>query len=178
MTLDETVEKRQSIRKYNGAAVTKEELEQAIRCAQLAPSWKNSQTARYHVVLSADVLKTAREEGLLGRNVQKTEGVGALIVQTFVKNVAGHDLSGTPDNELGNGWGCYDAGAQSMLLQLKAAELGLDTLVIGIRDAEQLRRILTIPDNETITAVIAVGHRAEDANRPPRKALEEVVKYY
>jgi len=175
MTLDETINRRQSIRLYDGTPVSREDITTLVKCAQMAPSWKNSQTARYHVALSPDILKQARENGLLGRNVQKTEGVGALIVQSFVSHVAGHDLRGLPDNELGNGWGCYDAGAQSMLLQLKAAEMGLDTLVIGIRDADQLRRILDIPANEVITAAIAVGHRADSPNRPPRKPVEDIL---
>ena len=143
MTLDEVVMRRQSIRKYDGSAVTRE-----------------------------------RQKGMLGRNFEKTEGVGAIIVQTFVGNVAGHDLHGNPDNELGNGWGCYDAGASGMLLQLKATELGFDTLVIGIRDAEALRTVLGIPAEEIVTAAIAVGKRKEDANRPPRKPLDEIVRFY
>jgi len=175
MTLNEVIERRQSIRKYDGTTVSLEQIEQLVKCAQMAPSWKNTQTARYYVALSPEKLKQAREEGLLGRNVEKTEGTGALIVQSFVSKVAGHDLHGNPDNELGDGWGCYDAGAQSMLLQLKAAELGLDTLVLGIRDAAQLHRIMNIPENETITAAIAVGRRAETPNRPPRKAIEEIL---
>lgn len=178
MTLDEVVMRRQSIRKYDGSAVTREEIEQMVACAQLAPSWKNSQTSHFHVVLTADKLLEARQKGMLGRNFEKTEGVGALIVQTFVGNVAGHDLHGNPDNELGNGWGCYDAGASGMLLQLKATELGFDTLVIGIRDAEALRTVLGIPDEEIVTAAIAVGKRKEDANRPPRKPLDEIVRFY
>ena len=152
MTLDEVVMRRQSIRKYDGSAVTREEIEQMVACAQLAPSWKNSQTSRFHVVLTADKLLEARQKGMLGRNFEKTEGVGAIIVQTFVGNVAGHDLHGNPDNELGNGWGCYDAGASGMLLG--------------------------IPDEEIVTAAIAVGKRKEDANRPPRKPLDEIVRFY
>ncbi|MBR5730262.1 MAG: nitroreductase family protein [Prevotella sp.] len=178
MTLDEVVQRRQSIRSYDGSAVTKDEIVQMVKCAQMAPSWKNSQTSRLHVVLSADKLLEARQKGMLGRNFEKTEGVGALVVHTFLGNVAGHDLHGHPDNELGNGWGCYDAGAFSMLFQLKASELGFDTLVIGIRDADGLRTVLGIPEDEVITAAIAVGKRKEDANRPPRKPFDEIVRFY
>ena len=63
-------------------------------------------------------------------------------------------------------------------LLLKAAEMNLDTLVIGIRHANQLRALLQIPEDETIGAVIAVGHRVEDAKRPPRKELDDIARFY
>jgi hypothetical protein len=49
---------------------------------------------------------------------------------------------------------------------------------MGLRDADGLRRELNIPENETIVDVIAVGKRAADPARPPRKALEEIMKIY
>ena len=167
---------RRSIRKYNGKAVSREELETLVRFAQEAPSWKNQQTSRYHIVTTPVTLAAARQ-CLAGSNPQKTEGVGALIVTSFKHDIVGH-THGQLDNEGGNGWGWYDLGLQNAYLLLKAAELDLDTLVIGIRSAEQLRTLLTIPDDETIGAVIAVGHRVEDAQRPPRKELDEIVRFY
>lgn len=175
-TLNDIARHRRSIRKYNGRAVSREELETLVRFAQEAPSWKNQQTSRYHIVTSPDTLLAARQ-CLAGSNPQKTEGVGALIVTSFQHNVVGH-THGVPDNEGGNGWGWYDLGLQNAYLLLKAAEMDLDTLVIGIRSAEQLRQLLSIPEDETIGAVIAVGHRVEDATRPPRKELSDIVTFY
>ena len=176
MTLNDIALHRRSIRKYNGTSVSREELETLVRFAQEAPSWKNQQTSRYHIVTSPALLAQART-CLGGSNPQKTEGVGALIVTSFKHNIVGH-THGEPDNEGGNGWGWYDLGLQNAYLLLKAAEMDLDTLVIGIRSAEQLRSLLAIPEDETIGAVIAVGHRVEDAQRPPRKELSEIVRFY
>ena len=74
----------------------------------------------------------------------------------------------TADNELGNGWGCYDLGLQNENLVLKAADLGLSTLIMGLREADRLREILNIPETETIVSVIAVGKAAEEPIRPHR----------
>ena len=175
MTLNEIALHRRSIRKYNGDAVSRGELETLVRFAQEAPSWKNQQASRYYIVMSPAVLAAARQ-CLEGSNPLKTEGVGALIVTAFKHNIVGH-THGVPDNEGGNGWGWYDLGLQNAYLLLKAAELGLDTLVIGIRSADRLRELLQIPDDETIGAVIAVGHRVDDAHRPPRKELEEIARF-
>lgn len=175
MNLEEIALHRRSIRKYNGASVTREQLETLVRFAQEAPSWKNQQTSRYHIVTSPEILAAARE-CLRGSNPMKTEGVGALIVTSFKHDIVGH-THGVPDNEGGNGWGWYDMGLQNAYLLLKAAEMDLDTLVIGIRCAEELRTLLHIPDDETIGAVIAVGHRVEDVQRPPRKPLDEILVF-
>ncbi len=176
MSLDSIALHRRSIRKYDGRQVTREELETLIRFAQEAPSWKNQQTSRYHIVASAEKLAAARQ-CLRGSNPQKTENAGALIVTSFKRDIVGH-THGVPDNEGGNGWGWYDLGLQNAYLLLKAAEMDLDTLVIGIRDADELRALLQIPEDETIGAVIAVGHRVEDVQRPPRKALDEIARFY
>lgn len=176
MTLNDIALHRRSIRRYNGQPVTQDELLALIRFAQEAPSWKNQQTSRYHVVTSPDTLAATRA-CLGGSNPQKTEGVGAIIVTSFKHDIVGH-THGQPDNEAGNGWGWYDLGLQNAYLLLKAAELDIDTLVIGIRHADQLRRLLAIPDDETIGAVIAVGHRIEDAQRPPRKELAEIATFH
>lgn len=101
-----------------------------------------------------------------------------LIVTTFVHNHAGFQKDGTPDNELGNGWGCYDLGLQNENLILKAKELGYGTLIMGLRAGDKLREILSIPETETVMAVIAIGKAAEEPARPKRKDVEDIVRFY
>lgn len=95
-----------------------------------------------------------------------------LIITTFVHDRAGFQKDGSADNELGNGWGCYDLGLQNENLILKATDLGLSTLIMGLREADRLREILNIPETETIVSVIAVGKAAEDPIRPHRKRTQ------
>ena len=56
--------------------------------------------------------------------------------------------------------------------------MGFDTLIMGMRDADALRTLLDIPEDETILAVIALGYRAQDPNVPTHRPLDEVVKFY
>ena len=65
-----------------------------------------------------------------------------------------------------------------MNLLLKATELGLSTLVMGIRDARKIREILSIPDTEDVVSVIAVGYSDADPQMPRRKSLEEVARFF
>ena len=179
MEFQTLIENRRSVRKYSpNTDISKEQIQQLIKAALEAPSWKNTETGRYYCVLSEDLKQKLRKECLCyANNDIKTEHA-ALIVTTFVHNRAGFQKDGTPDNEIGNGWGCYDLGLQNENLILKAAELGLSTLIMGLRNADKIREMLSIPESETIVAVIAVGTADEEPSRPKRRELEDVLKFF
>ena len=176
MEFQKVLETRRTVRKYS-AGVTREQMEELLRAAQEAPSWKNSQTGRYYCVLSEAVDKIRMECLPDAGNAGKSEHA-ALIITTFVHDRAGFQKDGSADNELGNGWGCYDLGLQNENLILKATDLGLSTLIMGLREADRLREILNIPETETIVSVIAVGKAAEEPIRPHRKPIEEIAKFF
>ena len=179
MEFQTLIENRRSVRKYSpNTDITKKQIQQLIKAALEAPSWKNTETGRYYCVLSEDMKQKLRKECLCyANNDIKTEHA-ALIVTTFVHNRAGFQKDGTPDYEIGNGWGCYDLGLQNENLILKAAELGLSTLIMGLRNADKIREMLSIPESETIVAVIAVGTADEEPSRPKRRELEDVLKFF
>lgn len=178
MEFSQVLEGRRSIREYDGKAVSREDLEAMIQAASLAPSWKNSQTARYYIIESKEMIDKYRETCFAEYNAGNTKDAGALIVTTFVSKRSGFNREGNAENELGDGWGCYDLGLQNQNLLLKAYELGLGTLVMGIRDGDKTRELLDIPETETIVSVISVGHPAVSPDKPNRKAVEAITKFY
>lgn len=178
MEFQKLLEERRSVRKYDGSKkVSKETVCEIISAASQAPSWKNSQTARYYCVLSDEMTEKVRTECLPGFNADRAQGA-ALIVTTYVSGVAGFNADGVPDNEVGNGWGCYDLGLANENLILKAKELGLDTLIMGLRDSGKLREMLSIPENEKVMAVIALGYSDVKPQKPARKSPEDIAKFY
>lgn len=179
MELQKVVETRRSIRKYdNTKKVTKETIEEIIKTATYSPSWKNSQTARYHCVMSDDMLTAIKNECLPEYNANNSKDASAIIVATFVNHRSGFEKDGTKTNELGDGWGCYDLGLNNMLFLLKAHELGLGTLVMGLRDEKKIKELLGIDDTETVVSVIALGYPDIEPNMPTRKEVEQVAKFY
>ena len=176
MTFQELILKRRSIRHYSSQPVDHAVLEEILKEARLAPSWKNSQTARCYVVESGEKLEELRNGALPAFN-QKSSANAALIVSTYVKDTAGFQ-NGEPDNELGNKWGVYDLGLRDAYLVLAAADHGYGTLIMGIRDAAAIREILAIPEEEAIVSVIAIGIADEDSALRPRKEIEETVKFF
>jgi nitroreductase len=178
MKLNEIIEIRRSIRKFDGAKkVDKKEVENALEAAVKAPSWKNKQTSRYYVVMKEEMLKKLKD-CLIPQNRVNVSDAPVLIVTTFVKDISGYEANGEPSNELGNGWGVYDLGLQNALFLLKATELGLDTLVMGLRSEEEIRRLLEVPEEEVIASVIGLGYRVEDSKMPKRKAVEEIARFF
>lgn len=179
MELQTVLEQRRSIRAYDpGRAVDKSQVEALIQAAIYAPSWKNSQTARYYVAMSPEVTEQIKSDCLPEMNAAKVKDAPVLIVTTFVSHRSGFERDGQPTNEVGEGWGFYDLGLHNENLLLKARDMGLDTLVMGIRDAEKLRSLLSIPEEEIVVAVISVGYRAVDPEMPKRKAVEDIAKFY
>ena len=177
MELKELLKTRRSVRKYDpDKKVTKEVLTEIVRGAQFAPSWKNLQPVRYHCILEPEKLKEFREKCLPEFNANSTAGAAALVVATFVKGESGFSLkTKEAENELGDGWGCYDCGLGNAYFVLKAKELGLDTLIMGIRDQDAIRSLLSIPEEEIIGPVLAVGYAAEEPAFRPRKEVEEII---
>ncbi len=179
MELMQAVNTRRSIRAYEaGVTITVDEIKEMVACAQLAPSWKNSQTARYYAVIDPAKMQEVFDKALPAFNVNSATNSSALIITTFEMKRAGFDREGNPDNELGDQWGAYDLGLQNENLLLKATEMGYDTLVMGIRDGEALRTILEIPDSQQVVAVISVGKRVEDAVMPKRKDVDSILKVF
>lgn len=178
MQFDQVVETRRSIRKYQQKPVDKATVEQLIQSAILAPTWKNSQTPRYHVVISEEMLNKVKEECLPDFNHKNCQDAPVLIVCTFVKNRSGFERNGEPSNEIGQGWGFYDCGLHNENLILKATDLGLDTLVMGIRDGAKIREVLNIDESEEVVSVISLGYRAADPEMPKRKAVADITKFY
>ncbi|MBP5749606.1 MAG: nitroreductase family protein [Firmicutes bacterium] len=175
MEFSKLIERRRSIRAYAEPA-TKEDIEAILTMAQQAPSWKNCQSARCYAVTDKEKLAEVLEKGLPKFNADKCENA-SVIVTTFVRNQSGWADDG-PANKAGNYWGAYDLGLHDAYLILAATDLGFDTLIMGIREADALREALDIPDSEEIMSVIAVGKRNQQPGLRPRKALSEVTKFF
>lgn len=179
MEFQKLVESRRSIRAYKeGTGISEDVIKTIIDCAKQAPSWKNSQTARYYAVTGKDTLDRVKAEALPEFNANNCKNAPALIVTTFEKTRSGFNREGAAENELGDEWGAYDLGLNNALFVLKAKELGYDSLIMGIRDGAKLREILSIPDSQEVVAVIALGERDVEPEMPKRKETMDIVKFF
>ena len=149
MSLDQIIKQRRSIRKYKKKPVSNEQIQLLIQAAVEAPSWKNSQTARYHVITSQPLLNEFKERCLPEFNQENCKDAPVLIVTSFIPNRSG-----------------------------KATELGLGSLVMGIRDIDKIKGLLDISKEEIIVSVIAIGISDIEPERPKRKTVEDITRFY
>ena len=176
MELKNAIFGRRSIRKYAPCVVKREEIEELVACAQAAPSWKNSQSARFYVALSDEARASVRD-GLASFNRERTENVGAFIVTTVVHGISGYMGDGSCTH-LGNGFECFDNGLAVQNLLLRAHEMGYGTLIMGLYKENKLREILGIPDLENIVTVIALGKADVSPEMPERNEIKDILKVF
>ena len=91
MEFQKVIESRRSIRKYDAEKrVSEEQIREMIQAAIYAPSWKNSQTARYYCVLSQDMFEKVRTECLPEFNANNVEDSVKILIDEAKKN-GGYD---------------------------------------------------------------------------------------
>jgi nitroreductase len=175
-SFDEVMTSRRSVRNYDATKkISEAEVRTLLTAVQDAPSWANQQPTKYYVAISDEKLTAV--QNMVGGNKDRIKNAPVLIVSTYERGKSGF-FQGGPANEVGDGWGAYDNGLSNCYLILQARAMGFDTLIMGMRDADKLRELFAIPENETVMAVIALGYRAAEPNRPRHKALDNVVKFF
>ena len=168
---------RRSIRQYDATkTISEAQVRQLLTLTQEAPSWANTQSTKYYVALSPEKIEAV--QGMIGDfNKRNVQGAPVLMVSTYERGKSGF-FNGKATNEIGEGWGAHDNGVSNAFLVLAARSMGFDTLIMGMRDSDALRTLFGIPDTETVMAVIALGSRAAEPNRPKRRPLDEIVSFH
>ena len=175
-TLDEVCASRRSIRAYEaGKTISEAEVRELLTATQNAPSWANQQPSKYYVAIGAEKREAVLE--LIGGNKERVINAPVLLVSTFETGKSGF-FRGNPVDETGDLWGAYDNGLSNAYLVLKARAMGFDTLIMGMRNADALRTLFEIPEDEMVLAVIALGYRAQDPTTPVHRPLDEIAKFF
>ncbi len=175
MELQKCLEGRRSIRRYKDTPVSKETVRELIAAAQLAPSWKNSQVSRYYVAMGES--KKALEACLPEFNKNNVKDAPVLIVTTVVNGRSGFNRDGSFVTHLEAGFQCFDNGLQVENLCLKAHELGLGTLIMGLYDNAGVREFFAIPEDQVVVAVLGLGYPDIEPEMPARKNVDEIVVF-
>lgn len=176
VTFDEVLATRRSVRSYDASkTISEAEVRELLVATQEAPSWANQQPSKYYVAMSPE--KVEAVSNLVGeRNKQNIAGAPVLIVCTYEKGKSGF-FQGQQTNEIGDGWGAYDNGLSNAYFILAARAKGYDTLIMGMRDSDELRKLFNIPAGEEVMAVISLGYRASEPNQPTHRPLDEIAQF-
>lgn len=140
-----TILDRRSIRNYLDKPVEPEKVERLLRAAMAAPSACNLQPWSFIVVDDPQILERLKETTTQGQY-----NAPLAIVICGVYNHIPWD---------GGLWS-FDCGLSAQNMMLQAVELGLGSVCIASHDEEQLRDLLTIPEDVQPLAFIEFGYPA------------------
>lgn len=175
MEVKECIESRRSIRKYRNDTISIEAIKELIDAARKAPSWKNTQVSRYYVVRGEQLHLVY--DNLPDFNQKNTLNAQAYIVSTVKNGISGFDHDGNYATLLKDGYQYFDNGLQVENLCLRASDMELGTLIMGLFDEEKIRVSLKIPDDEKIVVIVALGVPETIPEMPRRLPMEEIVKF-
>jgi nitroreductase len=175
MELLEAILKRRSVRKFNDYAITDEELRLMLEAARIAPSWSNTQPWEFIVVRDRDLINKIADTYAEGNPATKcTRAANVLIAACAKKGVSG--CYGGKESTILPNWYMFDLGLAVQNLMLRAHELGLGTVVVGLLDHARCQKELGLPDDYQVVAILPVGKPAVTGkDGPPRKELKDFV---
>jgi len=174
MEVIEAMKGRRSIRKYKSTPVSDEDVSYCLEAARWAPSWANTQCARY-VVVRDPRIKAKLAEAM----VPPTPAVAAIreapivIVGCAELGKSGYK-KGAPVTNKGD-WFMFDVALGMQNLAIAAFSRGLGTVHVGTFDAKKVEEILGIPEGVAVVSMTPMGYPDEEPKAPPRKELSELV---
>lgn len=183
------IKERRSIRKFKDEKVDRELMKEIIDISRWAPSWVNSQIARYTLIDDEEIIQKLATEGVnefiynIG-TLKNAKGVavlsyvqgksGKLPKETYGETKSFDGYATTKANE----WEAFDAGVACQTFCLAAHAKGVGTCILGVIDEKSIAEIINLPKDETVGALIIYGYADGDAPAPARKAVEEIFRFY
>lgn len=179
MQFDQCIKGRRSVRKYTDQDISQEVLEEIVDLARFSPSWKNTQVVRYHVVKNEEIKENIAQNGVLGfeYNAKTIVRCKALVIVTAVTKISGYEKDGSYSTPLEDRWEIFDAGIATQTFCLAAHSKGVGSVVLGLFDESKVRQYISLPEEERITCMIALGYPLEPGKSgPPRKEVSELLR--
>jgi nitroreductase len=164
----EVIQKRRSVRAYESTSVPEEKLMRILEAGRLAPSAGNIQP--WHFIVVRDFEKR--------KKLAEARWAKFLAESPIV-------IVGCGDQKASPRWFMVDVAIAMQNMVLTAVSEGLGTCWVGSFNEDEVRRMLKIPDNYRIVALLAIGYPREKFDLTEkalhlirrRKKIEEIVSF-
>lgn len=174
------IKERRSVRKFSDQRVDRELIKELVSTSTFAPTWANTQTARYNIVDDKETQAKLAEcmNGFAFNQKTATRAAGVVVISA-VKGLSGYSPTGEIDTKKGDTWKFFDAGISAQTFCLAAYEKGLGTVILGIFDEDKAAEIINLPENEVVECLIPYGYPESDEIKPAPKRLgvDEVIRF-
>jgi len=174
----EIIKERYSVRSYLDKPIEEEKLNIILEAARLAPSASNSQPWHFYIVKNREKIKALAEKMPLGTQVVGNAFISeapVVIVATAGPISVLHKVAAFIVNRR---WYYLDIGIAVEHMALAAWEQGIGSCWIGWFDEKKIKRLLDIPGDQEVIAMLTLGYPKEERPNWPknRKKLAEIVK--
>ena len=71
----------------------------------------------------------------------------------------------------------FDVGVACQSFCLAAWDHSLGTVIMGVFDEEGISKLLNLPEDQELAALIAIGHPDIKPDAPKRKSVDELLQY-
>ena len=148
MEVLDAIKARRSVRAYLPEPVPEEVLERILEAARLAPSAGNIQPWRFIVVADQQKRNQISKGGRFARFLSESPIV----------------IVGCGKRRLTTRWHIVDTTIAMQNMVLAATSEGLGTCWIGSFNEVEVKKLLRIPEEFTVVALLAVGYQREETD--------------
>lgn len=177
MNVTECLKTRRSIRKYTAEPVDHSIIDSIVSLASYSPSWKNTQITRYIAIEDSSLLAEIADKYTPEYNSNIIRQVNVLMAVTFKKGRCGYERDGSFTTKKGDRWQMFDVGVACQSFCLAAWDHSLGTVIMGVFDEEGISKLLNLPEDQELAALIAIGHPDIKPDAPKRKSVDELLQY-
>lgn len=199
MKPEDLIKQRRSVRSYQDKKIPKQLIKEILELANLAPTASEKQD-RFFIIIEDQILK----EKLYSASCKQSHLLAAPVIiavvcdstmftaKELLKSNKDWDLDlwgATEKNYKKNKqftdnvlilkkfWSLQDADTATTTLLLAATAKGLATCWIGLFDHEQAAKILKIPKNYEVTALVTLGYQKDSPYPQKRKKISELIHW-
>ena len=169
MDFFETVEKRQSVRRYDSREFGRQDMKQILDAINAAPSAGNLQA--YEVVtVTEPATKDALTKAAYGQSFINEAPVSLVFCADHKRSAVKYGKRGA------DLYAVQDATIAASYCQLAATALGLASVWVGAFDTKLVAEAINAPTHVTPVAIISIGYAAEQPERTPRRDVFDLIR--
>lgn len=170
------IKERRSIRKYRPDPVSDSDLTEVLEAARWAPSWANTQCWEFIVVKNPESRRKLAETLPPGNPAISSFTQAPIVIVACAQLGKAGYFKGTAGTDKGD-WYMFDVALAMQNLTLAARSKGLGTVHVGFFDAQEVAKLLEIPEGTVVVEMTPLGHPDQEVKATPRKELSEFVFY-
>ncbi len=177
MELMEAIKTRRSVRNFlSDKPLSEDDIQKLLEAVQWAQSWANTQCWEVIVVKSQEVKEKLQETLPKTNPAFKAMAEAPVVFVLCGKLQAAGYYKGHVTTKFGD-WFMFDIGIASQNLCLRAHDLGLGSVIVGLFDHNKAKEVLGVPEGYEVVVMIPVGYPAKIPSPPKRKEISEFTHY-